>query len=192
MKSSARSVELLLVEAALLVQKRPLALQARRGRFCVEHKADEADLLRELDSHAQGSESAHNQLLVLVPAHSELLERVPRWAAGPQYHQLFHGAGWRWREIEGSLCFCRWNEPQCRSVAHTTVPIAVGMPTSTPALARVRGHQIVSLRVGAAYGKMAFFIQDAGIARAWEEESQRAHAKSHQTRSTDLGNKSLR
>ena len=69
---------------------------------------------------------------------------------------------WRLREIEGGLSFCRRDGPQCRSVAHTTVPIALGMPNSIPALARVRGHQIVLLRV------------------------------KRKTRSTDLGSKSLR
>ena len=75
MKSSARSVELLLVEAgALWVQESPLALQAKRGGVFVVYEADEADLLRELAICIhRDPKSAHGQLLVPV---------VPRWARG--------------------------------------------------------------------------------------------------------------
>ena len=92
MKSSARSVELLLVEAgALWVQESPLALQAKRGGVFVVYEADEADLLRELAICIHRDLNLHT-----VSCWSSLCrgehEAIGPCSLRPQHHQWLHGA----------------------------------------------------------------------------------------------------
>ena len=85
MKSSARSLELLLVEAgALWVQKSPLALQAKLGGVFVVYEADEADLLRELAICIHRDPNLHT-----VSCWSSLC-RGGREAIGPYSLSLIH------------------------------------------------------------------------------------------------------